>query len=106
MNLLDLVLLVLATWRLTALAMLEDGPWDVLRICRELVCRIRFMARLLDCFWCTSVWAAGFLVLVLLAGRVDERVCILAWLAASGGAIVINEVLPTWGGQGGEHGQG
>lgn len=76
---------VLCTWRVTHLLQAEDGPWD-------LVVRLRkragtgFLVRLLDCFYCLSLWIA--LPFGLTVGQTGtER--LLLWLAFSGGAILL-----------------
>ena len=51
------VLGALCVWRITHLLQAEDGPWD-------LVVRLRlfagdtFWGKLLDCFYCLSLWVA------------------------------------------------
>ncbi len=75
----------LAIWRLTHLFWGEDGPWDVFG-------RLRTMAgdsglgRLLDCFYCLSLWVAlPFAALVS-----DTWVGgVTAWLAMSGAATLL-----------------
>ncbi len=90
MSLTYLVVLALATWRLSSLLVVEDGPFDIFRSLRSLVgagefsqagmdaerltpqeleeVMMRagrpesFLAGLLSCVWCTSVWVAAFLV--------------------------------------------
>ena len=80
-----LLLGVLCVWRITHLFQAEDGPWD-------LVVRIRraagdgFFGRLLDCFYCLSLWVAAPLAWVI-GQTMSERV--LMWLAFSGGAILV-----------------
>jgi len=81
----DLVLGILAVWRVTHLLNAEDGPW-------QLMIRLRrraghgFWAELLDCFFCLSLWVAVPFA-VLLARRWTEGV--LLWLALSAGAILL-----------------
>lgn len=54
----ELVLAILCVWRITHLLQAEDGPW-------ELVVRLRraagsgFAGRLLDCFYCLSLWISA-----------------------------------------------
>ena len=81
---------ILATWRLTHLVVAEDGPWDV-------VVRLRRMAgagvfgRLMDCFYCSSVWVALPFALWI----ADDWIArLVAWPAVSGGAILIERMLP------------
>src|SRR5215471_14056422 len=88
MNFYWLTVGALAVWRITHLLQAEDGPW-------ELVVRLRrwagsgFWGRLLDCFYCLSIWVA-FPFSIALAGRwVDV---ILLWPALSGGAILLERV--------------
>jgi hypothetical protein len=80
-----LLLGVLCVWRITHLFQAEDGPGDV-------IVRIRraagdgFWGKLLDCFYCLSLWVS--LPLAWLIGRgILERA--LMWLAFSGGAILL-----------------
>jgi Protein of unknown function (DUF1360) len=80
-----LLVAVLATWRVSHLVVEEDGPWD-------LVARLRARAgqgpigRLMDCFYCTSLWIAAPLALVVAREPVAWAVC---WLAVSGGASLL-----------------
>jgi len=80
-----LVLGVLATWRVTHFLQAEDGP-------AEIVVRLRravgdgFVGKLLDCFYCLSVWVAIPFAIVL-APAWRER-CFLT-LALSAGAILL-----------------
>jgi uncharacterized protein DUF1360 len=78
----------LATWRVTHLLAREDGPVD-------LVARLRvrlgqgLFGRLMDCFYCLSVWVALPLALLVcqeLGGTV------LAWLALSGAACLMERI--------------
>ena len=79
------VLAVLATWRITHLLVSEDGPGD-------LVVRLRvrlgasFAGRLMDCFYCLSVWVAA--PLSFFVGRSPVE-WIVAWLALSGAACLL-----------------
>jgi hypothetical protein len=76
---------ILGVWRITHLLAAEDGPADV-------VVRLRraagdgFWGRLLDCFYCLSLWVAVPFALVV-GQRWLERV--LLWLALSAGAILL-----------------
>lgn len=86
----DLLRLVLATWRLTALLVYDDGPFHSFQ-------RLRDYAQVADpdeqhingalsCVWCCSIWAALGVLLVnkLLPGIVDI-------LALSAGAILYDK---------------
>jgi hypothetical protein len=82
------LLAALAVWRLTHLLAKEDGPWDM-------ILKLRrspgggFFGRLLSCFYCLSVWIAIPFALFL-DGTAVER--IVAWLALSGAAILLERM--------------
>jgi hypothetical protein len=80
-----LVLGVLAVWRVTHLLQAEDGPWDVVLRLRR-AAGSTFLGRLLDCFYCTSVWVALPAALAI-GGGAFER--LLLWPALSGAAILL-----------------
>ena len=83
-----LVVGVLVVWRITHLLFAEDGPWDVvIRLRRQ--AGAGFWGKLLDCFYCLSLWMAAPLAL-LLGGGWTER--LLLWPALSAGAIVIERL--------------
>jgi hypothetical protein len=79
------ILAVLAAWRVTHLLASEDGPAD-------LVFRLRarlgssFAGKLMDCFYCLSLWVAAPLALL-----VTRQILgwIVAWLAISGAACLL-----------------
>jgi hypothetical protein len=80
-----LLLGVLCTWRLTHLLQAEDGPWDVsVRLRRA--AGGGFFGRLLDCFYCLSLWIA-FPVAWMIRQNVFDLA--LLWPALSGGAILL-----------------
>jgi len=76
---------ILAVWRITHLLQAEDGPWDI-------VVRLRrragsgFWGKLLDCFYCLSLWIAFPVALALRDSWVHAA---LLWPALSGGAILL-----------------
>lgn len=76
---------VLAVWRVTHLLWGEDGPGDLFVRLRRLAGR-GFVGRLLDCFYCVSLWVALPFAYVLGADW-DERA--LLWLGLSGGAVLL-----------------
>ncbi len=82
------MLAVLCVWRVTHLLNAEDGPWD-------LVVRLRqragngFWGKLLDCFYCLSLWVAAPLAIVLGSGA-KER--LLLWPALSAAAILLERL--------------
>jgi len=83
-----LLLSFLAVWRVTHLLWGEDGPGN-------LVVRVRhfagdgFFGRLLDCFYCLSLWVAAPFAIAI-GGAWPERV--LIWLGLSGGAILLERI--------------
>jgi hypothetical protein len=83
-----LVLGVLGVWRVTHLLQAEDGPWDV-------VVRLRrkagdtFWARLLDCFYCLSLWTAMPFAFGLGS---DWKERVLLWPALSAAAILLERI--------------
>jgi hypothetical protein len=76
---------MLATWRLTHLLWAEDGPLDALAHLRR-AAGGGALGRLLDCFYCTSLWVALPLA-ALLAGHWLQG--LLGWLGLSGGACLL-----------------
>lgn len=88
-----LTLGVLAVWRVTHLLNAEDGPADI-------VVRLRSMlgntmaGRLMDCFYCLSLWIA-LPVTLPLSRSVPEGV--LTWLALSGGACLLHGIVQDHG---------
>jgi len=85
---LRLAVAVLACWRVSHLLAAEDGPWDA-------VARLRraagggMLGKMMDCFYCVSVWVAAPLACFVASG-VAERV--VAWLAVSGGACLLERL--------------
>lgn len=76
------VLSSLAVWRVTHLFSAEDGPFDLIVRLRRLAGSGVF-GKLLDCFYCLSLWVAVPFALVL-EDTLKQRV--LLWLALSGAA--------------------
>jgi hypothetical protein len=81
-------LAILAVWRVTHLLAAEDGPGDLLvRLHRRL--HVSWAGRLMDCFYCLSLWAAVPLACWVATGPLDIAV---AWLAVSGGACLLERL--------------
>ena len=80
-----LILAILCVWRLTHLLQAEDGPGDIFVHLRQRA-GSGFWGKLLDCFFCLSLWMA--LPVALLAGQ-DWKERAFLWLAASAGAILL-----------------
>jgi Protein of unknown function (DUF1360) len=78
----------LATWRVGHLFAYEDGPWDLLARLRAAL-GPGFWGKLMDCFYCLSLWVAA-----LFAPAVSVRVpdVFLLWLGLSGAACLLERV--------------
>lgn len=79
------VLAAFATWRVTHLLALEDGPAD-------LIVRVRLRlgnslaGKMMDCFKCLSFWIAAPAAFFIARTALDW---LLAWLAISGAACLL-----------------
>lgn len=82
---LDFLIGALAVWRVSALLVREDGPYDLIARLRR-ASRNTMAGRALECFYCTSLWiaapAASWLV-----GATWRWVVV--WLALSGAACLL-----------------
>lgn len=81
------VIATLVTWRITHLLSKEDGPFDIIYLVRKKA-GTGFFGKMLDCFYCTSIWTAlplGYW----LGNNVWEK--ILFWLALSGAACLLEQ---------------
>ena len=75
----------LGCWRVTHLLWGEDGPWGAFARLRAASAG-NVVGRTLDCFYCLAVWVAlPFAAVVADAWRGG----VLAWLAISGAAILL-----------------
>lgn len=85
---LQLVILVLATWRLSYMLLHDDGPFDVFDRLRRWANQTRFDG-LFACIYCMSVWVSAFhLALIMLSLHplwLSIAWLYLHWLAISGG---------------------
>jgi Protein of unknown function (DUF1360) len=82
---LRLVLAVLATWRITHLLAMEDGPADIIfRLRRRL--GNHFFGKLVDCFHCLSLWVAAPAACLVMRHWLEWP---LFWLAISGAACLL-----------------
>ncbi len=85
---LSFVAAVLATWRVTHLLANEDGPADVIfRLRRRL--GDGFLASLIDCFNCLSLWVAAPIAFLVSSGPL---MCLVSWLALSGAACLLERL--------------
>jgi hypothetical protein len=83
-----LVIGILVVWRIAHLFYGEDGPWDVFIWLRRAVGE-GFFGRLMDCFYCLSLWLA--LPLAYWIGESwKERLLLLPALSA--GAILLQKL--------------
>ena len=87
MNLLYLILSVFAVWRLTHLFAKEDGPFDIIFLIRQKAGN-GFFGKLMDCFYCLSIWLALPFGIWLGQNWIEE---ILVWLALSGAAALLEQ---------------
>jgi hypothetical protein len=83
-----LVLGVLCVWRITHFLQAEDGPCDIVVHARRFAGE-RFWGKLMDCFYCLSVWVSVPFAL-LLGKSWCERT--LLWPSLSAGAILLERV--------------
>jgi len=79
---------VLATWRVSHLVVAEDGPWDVVVRARRWA-GSGMLGRLMDCFYCASLWVAAPCALIVAR---EFWTWLVAWLALSGGACLLERV--------------
>jgi hypothetical protein len=82
------VLAVLATWRVTHLLASEDGPGDLIFRFRALLGH-SIAGKLMDCFYCLSLWIAAPAAWFLFQTPVEWLV---SWLAVSGGACLLERM--------------
>lgn len=85
-----LVVGTLGVWRVTHLLQAEDGPWNLMVWIRRKA-GSGFWGRLLDCFYCLSLWLALPFAFMIGEGA-KERFCL--WLAFSAGAILLERATP------------
>jgi hypothetical protein len=83
------VLAVLATWRVTHLLANEDGPADIIVRFRALLGRSIF-GRLMDCFYCLSLWIAAPAALFVTRKPLDW---LMTWLALSGAVCLLDRLV-------------
>ena len=83
-----LALGILGVWRVTHLLHGEDGPWDLLARLRRTV-GAGWGERLLDCFYCLSLWIA-IPFAYFLGEQWKER--LVLWPALSGAAILLERM--------------
>lgn len=88
LNVAGVVIAALAVWRVTHLFWGEDGPGDVFVRLRRWAGQ-GVIGKLLDCFYCLSIWIAIPAALVVGTTWIER---VLLWFGLSGAAIVIERV--------------
>jgi hypothetical protein len=82
------VIAALAAWRITHLLAAEDGPADVIvRVRARLGDGIG--GRLMDCFYCLSVWVAAPMALLVCRDPLER---LATWIALSGAACLFERM--------------
>jgi hypothetical protein len=87
------VVATLVAWRITHLLAAEDGPADVIVRVRARLGDGR-LGRLVDCFYCLSVWVAAPLAFLVCRDPLER---VLAWIALSGAACLAERITDTEG---------
>jgi hypothetical protein len=82
-------ILVVVVWRLTHLISAEDGPFDIIIQLRK-AAGDSFFGKLMDCFYCLSIWI-GLLTACYAAGGGLIEIIILS-LYYSGAAILLEKL--------------
>jgi hypothetical protein len=78
----------LAVWRMTHLLVEEDGPGDVVVFLRRSAGE-GFWGRLLDCFYCLSLWTAAPVAWFLATSWYEW---LLLWPGLSGSAVLLDRM--------------
>ena len=81
------VIAALAVWRLSHLLAAEDGPWDLMARFRRNLGTTNW-GKLMDCFYCLSVWISIPFAFFVANGMLDR---FAVWLALSGAASLANK---------------
>jgi hypothetical protein len=84
----------IATWRVTHLFIVEDGPRQIFARMRKSVAT-GVLQGLLDCFYCLSIWVAVPFSFLLGHNATDR---LLLWPALSGAAILLENLSTRLGG--------
>jgi len=88
MNAFELIILILATWRVSHLLVYEDGFLNLADYTRRLANLTTHTGELFACVYCLSVWVGIVFALIWYAGGL----VFLIPLALSGGAILLHRV--------------
>jgi hypothetical protein len=87
-DLLKYLVIVIVVWRITHLINAEDGPFDLIIRLRRLMGN-SFFGKLMDCFYCLSIWVGFFAALY--AGSSLEEILILT-LYYSGASLILEKL--------------
>lgn len=87
-DLLKYFVIVIVVWRLTHLISSEDGPFDVIIRLRKLMGN-SFFGKLMDCFYCLSIWVGFFIALYI--GSSLEEILILT-IYYSGASLILEKL--------------
>jgi len=90
-NYLDILILGLATWRISHMVVWEDGPFDIFQKIVTFTEKWRFTKSLFSCVWCLSVWIGAILAL---SAIIDKTVTVYLMLpfALSAVAILLEQI--------------
>ncbi len=86
MNAIDLIILILATWRISHLFVEEEGFLGIGERTRRLANLWSVTSEMFSCVWCLSVWVGILFTLVYAQGGI----LLLLPFALSGGAILLH----------------
>ena len=85
-NYFDVLVLGLATWRISHMLVWEDGPFKIFIRMQSWMERNDFLIDLFSCVWCLSVWVGAILVL---SAIIDKTVTIYLMLPFALSSITI-----------------
>lgn len=87
LNFYRLILGLLTVWRITHLLQAKDSPWDIVFRLRR-AAGSSFWGKLLDCFYCLSLWVAAPLAFLFGASWWERA---LLWPSLSAGASLLEQ---------------
>ena len=82
------LIILIVVWRLTHLISSEDGPFDLIIKIRKMVGNT-FLGKLMDCFYCLSIWM-GFFCACFISGCWREIVVLTLYY--SGASILVEKL--------------
>lgn len=102
MPVVELIILIMASWRLSHFLVEEEGPWQIMLKIRTLMGvtydqysqkqGTNAISDMLSCVWCTSYWVSWMWFLVYWSVR-PVGLFIAVPFALSAGAILVEEVV-------------